>query len=90
MKKSTNIEEFECMEYICDKIILIIKYENLNKYFKTIVVNGIIGWFFYARGYWYTSLNLGQFINLKFWDEIPLKKYGFLHLFNNECIIISF
>jgi hypothetical protein len=35
-------------------------------------------------------LNLGQFRNLKFLDEISFKKCVFLHLFNNECIIIPF
>jgi hypothetical protein len=43
LKNSTNIEEFECMEYICDKIIPITKSENLNIYFKTRVVDGILG-----------------------------------------------
>jgi hypothetical protein len=33
--------------------------------------------------------NLGQFINLKFLDEIPLKKCVFLHFFGNGCILIS-
>jgi hypothetical protein len=36
------------------------------------------------------KLNLGQFKNLKFLDEISFKKCVFLHLFSNECIIISF
>jgi hypothetical protein len=42
LKNSTNIEKFERMEYICDKIILIIEFENLNIYFKTKVVDGIL------------------------------------------------
>jgi hypothetical protein len=42
LKNSTNIEEFERMEYIRDKIILIIEFENLNIYFKTRVVDGIL------------------------------------------------
>jgi hypothetical protein len=42
LKNSTNIEEFECMEYIHDKIILIIEFEILNIYFKTRVVDGIL------------------------------------------------
>jgi hypothetical protein len=50
----------------------------------------LLGDFFMLEDIDIHQLNLGQFINLKFWDEIPLKKYGFLHLFNNECIIISF
>jgi len=32
--------------------------------------------------------NLEQFINLKFLDEILFEKCGFLHLFNNKCIIV--
>jgi hypothetical protein len=43
LKNSTNIEEFECMEYICDKIIAITKFEILNMYFKTKAVDGIFG-----------------------------------------------
>jgi hypothetical protein len=33
---------------------------------------------------------MGQFKNLKFLDEIPLKIYVLFHLFSNECIIISY
>jgi hypothetical protein len=40
LKNETN---FDCMEYICDKIIFITKFENLNIYFKTKVVDGIFG-----------------------------------------------
>jgi hypothetical protein len=36
------------------------------------------------------QLNLRKFRNLKFLDEIPFKKCVLLHLFNNECIIISY
>jgi hypothetical protein len=43
LKIPTNIEEFECMEYICDQIILVIEFENLNMYFKSRVVDGILG-----------------------------------------------
>jgi hypothetical protein len=43
LKNPTNIEEFECMECICDKIILVTKFKNLNIYFKTRVVDGILG-----------------------------------------------
>jgi hypothetical protein len=43
LKNSTNIEKIECMEDICDKIIHVIEFENLNIYFKTRVVDGIIG-----------------------------------------------
>jgi hypothetical protein len=34
------------MEYICDQIIPIIEFENLNMYLKSTIVNGIIGWIF--------------------------------------------
>jgi hypothetical protein len=43
LKNPANIENFEHMEHICDKIILVTKFENLNMYFKTRVVEGIIG-----------------------------------------------
>jgi hypothetical protein len=43
LKNSTNIEEFENVEYIYDKIILITKFKILNIYFKTKVVDGILG-----------------------------------------------
>jgi len=43
LKNSKNIEEFECMEYIHDKIIHVIEFEDLNIYFKTRVVDGIFG-----------------------------------------------
>ncbi len=88
MKIPTNIEEFEYMEYICDQIIVVTKFENLIIYFKTKVVDGVLGWIFL----WYFidihQLNLGQFRNLKFLDEIPLRKCVFWEFFTNECIII--
>jgi hypothetical protein len=43
LKNSTNIEKFEHLEYIHDKIIPITKFEILIIYFKTKVVDGIIG-----------------------------------------------
>jgi len=42
LKIPTNIEKFECMEYICDQIIPITKFENLNTYLKSKVVDGIL------------------------------------------------
>jgi hypothetical protein len=48
LKNTTNIEKLEHMEYICDKIIPITKFENLNIYLKTRVVDGIFGQIFYA------------------------------------------
>jgi hypothetical protein len=43
LKNPTNIENFEYIEYIHDKIVPIIEFENLNIYFKTKVVDGILG-----------------------------------------------
>jgi hypothetical protein len=43
LKNSINIEDFEHMEYICDKIIPTTKFEILNIHFKTRVVDGILG-----------------------------------------------
>ncbi len=51
MKNSINIEDFERMEYICDKIILVIEFEILNVYFKTQVVDGIIECIFFMVYY---------------------------------------
>jgi hypothetical protein len=51
LKNSTNIENFEHIEYIRDKIIHVTEFENLNIYFKTKVVDGILGEFFY--GVWH-------------------------------------
>jgi hypothetical protein len=42
LKIPTNIEKFECMEYICDQTIPILEFENLNMYLKSIVVDGVI------------------------------------------------
>jgi hypothetical protein len=47
MKNLTNIENFEHMKYICDKIIFIAKFEILNIYFKIKVLDGILGRLFY-------------------------------------------
>jgi hypothetical protein len=43
LKNSINIEDFEDTKYIHDKIILVRKFEKLNIYFKTRVVDGILG-----------------------------------------------
>jgi hypothetical protein len=40
-KTPTNIGELHHMKYICDEIILVIKYEKLRTYFKTRVAGGI-------------------------------------------------
>jgi hypothetical protein len=43
LKNPTNVEEFGHMEYICDKITHIVEFKILNIYFKTKVVDGILG-----------------------------------------------
>jgi hypothetical protein len=43
LKNSIKIENFERMEYIHYKIILVIEFEILNIYFKTKVMDGILG-----------------------------------------------
>jgi hypothetical protein len=43
LKISINIENFEHMEYIHDKIIFITEFEILNIYFKIRVLDGILG-----------------------------------------------
>jgi hypothetical protein len=43
LKNLTNNEKIECMEDIRDKIIPIIEFEILNIYFKTKVVDVILG-----------------------------------------------
>ncbi len=91
MQNSTNIEEFKYLEYIHDKIKPITKFKSLNIYFKTKVVDGIFGWFFFmVYDIDIHQLNLRKIWNLKFLDEISFFKCVFLHLFNNECIIIFF
>jgi hypothetical protein len=90
LKISINIEDFQHMEYIRDKMIPIIVWKKLSIYFKTKVVDGILGWiFFMVYDIDIHQLNIGNFRNLKFLDEISLKKCVFLHLFSSECIIIS-
>jgi hypothetical protein len=42
LKNPTNIENFEHMEYICDKIRHVTEFENLNIYSKIEVVDGIL------------------------------------------------
>jgi hypothetical protein len=63
------------MEYICDKIIPIKEFENLNIYLKIRVVDGILRWFFYGYDIDIHQLNLGESRNLKILDEIPLNYF---------------
>jgi len=53
------------MEYICDKVLrIIIGFEILYIFFKTRVVDGIIGCFFFmVYDIHIHQLNLGQFRN---------------------------
>ncbi len=77
MKHLRNIEKFERMEYILNKIIFITEFENLNIYFKTRAVDGIFYWVLMVYDIDIHQLNLGQFRNLKFLDEMSFKKCVF-------------
>jgi len=80
LKNPTNIKKFEHMKYICDKIILITKFEILNIYFKIKVVDGMLGRIFlFVYEIDRHQLNFLKFRKLKFLDEIPFKIYVFLH-----------
>ncbi len=75
------------MEYICDKIILVTKFEK-NAY---ILQNQGCEWNFWVNFFMVYDidiheLNLRPFKNWKFLDEISLKKMFFAFL-NNKCII---
>ncbi len=55
------------MEYICDKIYLSQSLKKLHLYFKTKVMNGVLGRiFFMVYDIDIHELNLGPFRNLKF------------------------
>jgi hypothetical protein len=70
--------------------MLVIEFENLNIYFKTKVVNGIIGWIFYGVWYWYTLIKSRKIQNFKVFGWNSIHKLCFLHFFSNECILISY
>jgi hypothetical protein len=55
------------MDYICDEIIFVTKYEKLHIYFKTKVVDGIFCiYIFEVNDIDIHELNLGQFKILEF------------------------
>ncbi len=68
--------------------------QNLKKMhicFKTKVVSGILGWiFFMMYDIDIHELNLRPLRDLKFLDEISLKKCVFFAFLNNKCITIIF
>jgi len=77
------------LEYICDEIIHVIDLEK-NAY---ILQNQGCEWnswvnFFMAYDIDIHELNFWPFKDLKFLDEISLKKSVFIAFFNNKCIII--
>jgi hypothetical protein len=63
------------MEYIYDKIILVIKFEKIAFIFQTKVVSEFLGKFFY--GVDIHKLNLKMFGYLKFLDKFLFKKCFF-------------
>jgi len=89
LKTPKNIENFECMVYICDKIIPITEFENLNMYLISKVVDGIIGWIFYGAWYWYPLIKCNKNLKFKIFGWNSIQKSVFLHFFSNGCIIIS-
>jgi hypothetical protein len=54
------------------KKIHVTKFENLQIYVKTRVVNGILGFFYSGEQYWYTSIKSRTILKLNFLDKIPL------------------
>ncbi len=56
--KTKNVKELEHMEYICDKVILVTKHENLHIYFKT----KIMGWIFCWMFLWWMTLTLQEIL----------------------------
>jgi hypothetical protein len=63
----------------------------MHIYFKTKVMNGILAWcFFMVYDIDIHQLNLGQFGNLKFLDEISFKQCFFFAFLNNKCKMIYF
>jgi len=56
------------MKYIGDKILLIIEY--FKKKIKTKVVGGFLDEFLKVKNIYIHPLNLGPYINLKFWFGI--------------------
>jgi len=74
------------MEYICDKIILIKKFENC------MYISKLELWVECLSELYDIDLhqsNFKPFKILKFLDEILFEKCVLLHLFANTCIIIS-
>jgi len=89
-KNPTNNEKLECMEYICDKIIFVTKFEKIAYIFQ----NYGCEWnywvnFFMAYDIDVHELNLIPFRYLKFLDVNSFKKCVFFIL-NNKCIVIFF
>jgi hypothetical protein len=69
------------MEYICDNIVYVIKFEKLHTYLKTTIVGEIFGWIvFIVNGIAIHELNLGPFINRLFWDETWKSIVGVIYL----------
>jgi hypothetical protein len=84
-KISTNIEKIECMEYICEKIINLTKFENCIFTSKLGFWVDYIGEFFYGVWYWYTTIKSKTILKFKSfgWNSI---QFFLLHLFSNKCI----
>jgi hypothetical protein len=46
LKIPIKFEKIKCVEYISNQIIPVTKFENLNIYLESKVVDGILGWIF--------------------------------------------
>jgi hypothetical protein len=70
------------MEYICDKVMFVTKFEKLHINFKTRVGGGMIVYFFiYGVWYLFRSIKYRNIFKLMFfWMEFHLKLY-FISIF---------
>jgi hypothetical protein len=73
------------MEYICDKIIHVTKFEKIAYILQKKLSVELLGEFFNLIH----ELNLRPFRNLKFLDEISFKKCVFFSFLNNKCTMIT-
>ncbi len=74
------------MEYICDKVMFVTKFEKLHINFKTRVGGGMIVYFFF-NGVWYLfrSIKYRNIFKLMFfWMEFHLKLLFYFKFFGKK------
>lgn len=85
IKSNINIEKLEYIDYICDKIMPIIKFLTLHIYIiQTKINGGIYFWWMiliYKNGI--KTISILFYFGWKF-----IQKICFFHFLNNKCIII--